>query len=157
VLEVRPYQLMCIVCRVGEGRGEDLGDTRLDEILKAVRQDRKRPVALRCNVDTVYRYQNPGQADDTREGELFNAKRDLDIIQKLGLVPGDTRPALDLLDRLLTNVPTARGICGYDAVTSEQWRGCSRAASSRPDFSVRIGLAIPDLWKPCSAILRPGL
>jgi hypothetical protein len=84
---------MCIVCRIGEGRGEDLGDARLNEILKAVRQDRKRPVALRCNVDTVYRYQNPGQADDTREGELFNAKRDLDVLQKLGLKYGDTMPA----------------------------------------------------------------
>ena len=29
VLEVRPYQLMCIVCCIGEGRKEDLGDARL--------------------------------------------------------------------------------------------------------------------------------
>lgn len=129
ILEVRPYQLMCMVCRMGEGRGEDLGDARLNEILKAVRQDRKRPVSLRCNVDTVYRYQNPGKAGDTGEGELFNAKRDLDILQKLGLVPGDARPAVDMLDRLLAKVPTARGICGYDAVTSETWRGCARAGS----------------------------
>ena len=31
-LEVRPYQLMCIVCRIGEGRTQDLGDARLTEI-----------------------------------------------------------------------------------------------------------------------------
>jgi hypothetical protein len=142
VLDVRPYQLMCIVCRIGEGRGEDLGDARLSEILKAVRQDRKRPLSLRCNVDTVYRYQNPGQADDTPEGELFNAKRDLDIVQKLGLVPGDTRPAVDMLDRLLTNVPTARGICGYDAVTSETWRGCARAASGFYEKGRTLGIKV---------------
>jgi hypothetical protein len=140
VLEVRPYQLMCIVCRIGEGRGGDLGDARLNEILKAVRQDRKRPVALRCNVDTVYRYQNPGHADDTREGELFNAKRDLDILQKLGLVPGDARPALDLLDRLLAKVPTARGICGYETATSDAWRGCARATSGCYEKGRALGI-----------------
>jgi hypothetical protein len=129
VLEVRPYQLMCIVCRIGEGRRDDLGDVRLTEILKAVRKDRKRPLTLRCNVDTVYRYQNPGHADDTREGELFNAKRDLDILQKLGLVPGDTRPALDMFDRLLTKICTARGVCGYEGPASAEWQGCPRAGS----------------------------
>ncbi len=29
------------------------------------------------------------------EGELFNAKRDLDMLQKLSPVPNDTRPAID--------------------------------------------------------------
>jgi hypothetical protein len=85
---------MCIICRIGAGCTDDLGNPRLNTILKAVRQDPKVPLTLRCNVDTVYRYQNPGHAEDTSEGELYNAKRDLDIIQKLGLVPGDTRPAL---------------------------------------------------------------
>ncbi len=140
LLVVRPYQPMCIVCCLGEGRGEDLGDARLSEILKAVRQDRKRPVTLRCNVDTVYRYQNPGRADDTREGELFNAKRDLDVLQKLGLVPGDTRPAVDLFDRLLAKIPTARGICGYEAVTSETWCGCARSASGWYEKGRALGL-----------------
>lgn len=139
-MEVRPYQLMCIVCRLGEGRNADVGDARLDEILKAVRQDRKRPVALRCNVDTVYRYQNLGRAEDTSEGELFNAKRDLDILQKLGFVPGDTRPAVDVLDRLLAKVPTALGICGYDTVTSATWRGCARAASGSYEKGRALGI-----------------
>ena len=140
VLEVRPYQLMCIVCRIGEGCGEGLGDSRLGEVLKAIRQDRKRPVSLRCNVDTVYRYQNPGHAEDTREGELFNAKLDLDILQKLGMVPGDTRPAVDLLDRLLANVPTARGICAYETATCETWRGCARAASGCYEKGRALGI-----------------
>jgi len=128
-LEVRPYQLMCVVCRLGEGRGDDLGVPRLTEILRVVRQDRKTPVTLRVNVDTVYCYQNPGHADDTPEGELFNAKRDLDILRRLGLVPGDTRPAVDMFERLLANVPKAEGICGYGPAASATWRGCPRAAS----------------------------
>ena len=96
------------------GCTDDLGDPRLTAILQAVRQDPKLPLTLRCNVDTVYRYQNPGHAEDTAEGELFNAKRDLDIVQKLGLVPGDTRPAIDMFERVLAKIPQARGICGYE-------------------------------------------
>jgi len=139
-LEVRPYQLMCIVCRIGEGRTDDLGDARLNEILAAVRRDRKIPVRLRCQCDTVYRYQNPGTEENTPEGALFNAKRDLDIIQKLGLVPGDARPAIDLFERLLLNVPTATGICGYETVTGDAWRGCARAASGHYEKGHALGI-----------------
>ena len=130
-LSVRPYQLMCVICRVGAGGTDDLGDPRLTAILAAARQDPKRPLSLRCNVDTVYRYQNPGRAEDTDEGELFNAKRDLDILQKLGLVPGDTRPAIDLFERVLAQIPQARGICGYATLTSDTWRGCPQAGQPR--------------------------
>ncbi len=139
-LEVRPYQLMCIVCRIGEGRAEDLGDARLNEILAAVRRDRKIPIRLRCNCDTVYRYQNPGAEENTPEGELFNAKRDLDVIQKLGLVPGDARPAVDMFERLLLNVSTATGICGYETVTGDAWRGCARAASGNYEKGHALGI-----------------
>ena len=51
LLKVRPYQLMCIICRIGEGRTADLGDARLNEILKAVRNDHKTPMQLCCNED----------------------------------------------------------------------------------------------------------
>ncbi len=148
-LEVRPYQLMCVVCRLGAGRGEDLGDARLTAILGAARQDRKQPITLRCSTDHVYRYQNPGRGDDTPEGELFNDKRDLDILQRLGLVPGDCRPALDLFGRLLSKVPTARGICGYERVTSETWRGCPQAVSG--NYEKGRGLGINALLPPRDA------
>ena len=139
-LDVRPYQLMCIVCRIGEGRKETLGDARLDEILTAVREDPARPVRLRLNHESVYRYQNPGPGEDTPEGELFNAKRDLDIIQKLGLVPGDARPALDMFERLFKDVAAAKGICGYETVTSDTWKGCPRATSGNYEKGHAMGL-----------------
>ncbi|NOX53533.1 MAG: hypothetical protein GXP27_03680, partial [Planctomycetes bacterium] len=124
VLDVRPYQLMCVVCRIGEGRDADLGDEKLSRLLAAVRSYPKVPLRLRMNADSVYQYQNSGRTDDTPEGDLFNEKRDLDILQKLGLVPGDTRPAIDMFERLLAEVPTAKGICGYGTTTADLWRGC---------------------------------
>jgi len=140
VLQVRPRQLMCIVCRIGEGQTQDLGDPRLTEILAAVREDPKIPIRLRANTDSVYRYVNPGPAEDTPEGELFNAKRDLDVLQKLGLAPGDARPAVDMFERLLANVPAAKGVCGYETVTSDAWRGCPRAESGNYEKGHALGI-----------------
>jgi hypothetical protein len=140
ILDVRPYQLMCIVCRRGEGRTEDLGDARLSEILAASQADSTIPIRLCLNTESVYTFQNPGHGEDTSEGELFNLKRDLDIIQKLGLVPGDTRPAEDMFERLLVNIPTARGICGYEEVTADTWRGCRRAGSGNYEKGHALGL-----------------
>ncbi len=139
-LDVRPYQLMCIVCRLGEGKTEDLGDARLTEILAAVQEDSAIPIRLRLNTESVYTYQNPGHSEDTSEGELFNVKRDLDILQKLGLVPGDTRPAEDMIERILVNIPTASGICGYQDITGDTWRGCRRAASGDYEKGHALGL-----------------
>jgi hypothetical protein len=140
ILEVRPYQLMCTVCRIGEGRTEDLGDARLTGILATVREDPKIPIRLRSNTESVYCYQNPGPAEDSPEGELFNAKRDLDILQKLGLVPGDARPAIDMFERLLANVATANGVCGYETVTADSWQGCPRAASGNYEKGHKLGI-----------------
>ncbi len=140
-IDVRPYQLMCVVCRIGEGRTEDLGDVRLTEILRTVRHDPKTLIRLRLNTSSIYRCQNPGPAEDTPEGELFNGKRDLDITQKLGLVPGDARPAIDMFERLLTSVTTAKGVCGYERVSGPNWQGCSQAFSGHYENGCARGVA----------------
>jgi hypothetical protein len=140
-LSVRPYQLMCLVCRIGSGLAEDLGDPRLTAILRAVRADPDTPMALRCNVGSVYRYQNPGTDDDTPEGELFNIKRDLDILHRLGLAPGDTRPARELFLRVLKVIETPAGICGYDDVTADAWRSCDAARSGHYEKGRAMGIA----------------
>lgn len=125
-LTVRPYQLMDIVAGIGAGRGSESSDARLTEILRCVRENPRISITLRCNVQGNYAYQNPGHAEDTPEGALFNAKRDLDILQRLGLVPGSTRPADELFLRVLKDLPTAQGICTYADVTSGTWEGLSR-------------------------------
>lgn len=125
-LQVRPYQLMHIVSKIGAGLDDDLGDVRLTEILAAVRSNPELPLTLRCNVTSDFAYQNPGNAEDTPEGPLFNVQRDLRILQRLGLAPGDTRPAIDLFERLLQRIETGEGILWFREVTSELWRGEAR-------------------------------
>jgi hypothetical protein len=122
-LDIRPYELMRIVSEIGAGRTDDLATQRLTFILRSVRQRPALPLTLRCNVTTAYAYQNPGLDLDTPEGKLFNVRRDLRILQRMGLVPGDTRPAIELFRRLLENVESARGILWFDEITSDAWIG----------------------------------
>jgi hypothetical protein len=122
-LQVRPYQLMRIVSKIGEGRDADLGDARLAEILAAARANPAIPLTLRCNVTGEYAWQNPGHDEDTPGGPLINAQRDLRILQRLGLAPGDTRPAIDLFGRILENIETAEGILWFRDTTSDAWKG----------------------------------
>jgi hypothetical protein len=97
-------------------------------------QDPNLPLTLRCNVDTVYQYQNPGHAEDTAEGEPFNAKRDLDILQKLGLVPGETLPARKLYDLLFERTSFTRDICGFGdgEARAPEWSICGGARNDAP-------------------------
>ncbi|MGI6207601.1 MAG: hypothetical protein ACOYEW_05235 [Anaerolineae bacterium] len=139
-LEIRPYQAMCIACHLGAGES-DAGGGRLGEILQAVREKPYRPVTLRLQVNSVYAFQNPGRAEDTPEGELYNTKRDLDIIQHLGLTPGVVLPAIDLFDLLLRHIESTEGVCAYGEVTSEVWRGCARAQSGDYERARERGLS----------------
>jgi hypothetical protein len=141
-LDVRPYQLMCLICRLGsDGSCRYPFEERLDEILAAARRDPLTPVRLRCNSDTDFAYQNPGHEYDTPEGALFNERRDLEVLRLLGLAPGDARPAEEMLDRVFRFIPTCRGVCGYDTVTSDAWRGCPIAASGNYERGVAMCLA----------------
>lgn len=141
-INLRPYQLMCLVCRHAAAHPDQYGQAnRLDAILNSIRSNPEQPLQLTCNVDSVYAWQNPGSAEDTPEGALFNVKRDLDILRELGLVPGDTRPALELFSRLILKIPACQGICGYPSNTSPDWTGCRWANSGHYEEGVRRGIA----------------
>ena len=44
-LSIRPYQLMCLVCRQAAGFEGDARDAKLKEMLAAIRKKPERPVA----------------------------------------------------------------------------------------------------------------
>jgi len=139
-LALRPYQALCAVCSLGE---EDSAtkDERLKEILEAVRNNPEMPITLRCNVGDVFLFQDPGTEDDTPEGYEYNRRRDLDILLKLNLVPGVTVTARILFNRLLDRITTVSGICGYDTVTSDSWKGCPKADSGCYEKAREKGIA----------------
>lgn len=125
-LSVRPYQLMCLFCRLGRQDRQEAyyHEERLDEIQAAVKLNPIVPLSLCCNTDAVYQYQNPGREFDTPEGAYFNDLRDLSVLRKLGAVPGDTRPAVDFFDQIPVAIPACSGICAYLAEEAPGWPAC---------------------------------
>ena len=125
-MTLRPYQLLCAICSLGEGESCD-PDVEIGELLGAVRESPDMPITLRCNASDVFVYQNPGPAADTVEGAEFNVKRDLEILHKLNLFPGATLPARIIFNRLLETIEELSGICHFPSTTSEAWQGCPKA------------------------------
>jgi hypothetical protein len=139
-LVVRPYHLLCVVCSVGDG-DPGRSSERVKKIREAVRANPDMPVTVACNAGDVYVYQDPGTGEDTPEGRDFNRKRDLDILQRMSWPPGTTLPARTVFLCLLRQITTVSGICGYDRVTSEGWKGCPKAKSGCYEKGHQQGIA----------------
>jgi len=140
-MKIRPYQLMCIFCKSEGGFGKTAGDRKLKKIMGEIARNPDMPVTLVCNVSSSYSYQNPGKNDDTPEGELYNVKRDIDILQRMGLVPGTTMPVRFLMAKLLETVESSMGICGYGNKVSKVWKGCKDAESGNYESARKKGLS----------------
>ena len=138
-ITIRPYQALCAVCSIGKGSSEPK-DEKMKRLLDAVRKNSDAPVTLRCNVGDVFTFQDPGTEDDTPEGAEFNRRRDLEILQRLNFIPGVTVTARILFNRLLDRIETVSGICGYDATTSDVWKGCPMAKSGNYERGRKMGI-----------------
>lgn len=124
-LTLRPYQLLCLVCSLGETPSR-ARDPWLPAVLDVIRRRPDVPITLTCNAHGVYAYQDPGTGLDTHGSPEFNRKRDLDILQRLDLAPGSTLPARTMLMRLFKAISTVVGICGFETVTAKAWQGCPK-------------------------------
>jgi hypothetical protein len=143
-IELRPYQLLCLVCMLGEQQSEaaqrepfeSLNEQPfwqnkhefLTRVLQTMQAEPDLPVVLRCNAGGVFAFQDPGHAADSPEGEEFNQRRDLEILRQLDLAPGATLPARALLYRIQNHLKTVDGVCGSSSCTRcPAWQGCPKA------------------------------
>jgi hypothetical protein len=144
-LTLRPYQLLCTICSLGEeGKGSAKQYEKCKQIREAIRKNPDLPITLACHCGDLYAYQDSGTAEDTPEGDEFNRKRDLDVLQILDLAPGCTLPARAIFSTLLKGVSTVSGICGYQTVTGEAWKGCSVASSG--NYERGYEKALKEAW-----------
>lgn len=127
---LRPYQLMCAVCSLGEENAET-ADPRTGEVLAAIGANPDEPITLRCNAGDVFVYQDPGPDADTPGGAEYNISRDLEILHRLNLFPGACLPARIIVNRLLDGIEDPGGICGYGSGASESWPGCPHVDTGR--------------------------
>ena len=128
-VDIPARQLLGTVCVAG-GAECPLFREREDalEVLQRVKRDPSASIRLTSNADRVPHYSMLEDADYARlnrEGVL-NRKRDLDVLQRLGLSPGDTRRARYLYELLLQRIDTPVGICAHD---TPGWEGCPLARS----------------------------
>lgn len=129
-INVRPYQVMCLICRLGKKQDTPYYfEKELNALQEAIKADLNQPLLLRCNVESTFRFQNPGTELDTPEGELFNLRRDLTILQRLGLTPGSAFPATDLIRLFVNALPECADVCGALPDHAETWQGCKFATS----------------------------
>ena len=135
-LSLRPYQLLSTVCVRGGLRCPEMPPEEAHAVLEAVGRDPTVALRLVSDADEVPHYtalygSSPPARPETLPGQpvhrdVFNRKRDLDVLQRLGLVPGDTRRARWLYELLFERIATPDGICAYDTA---DWEGCPQARS----------------------------
>ncbi|MFA6108176.1 MAG: hypothetical protein WDA75_05330 [Candidatus Latescibacterota bacterium] len=128
-VEIPARQLLGTVCVAGGAACPLLGSREEAlAVLKLVKRDPAACIRLVSDADRVPHYTMLQEGDYARidlEG-VRNRKRDLDVLQRLGLSPGDTRRARYLYELLLQRVETPAGICAHD---TPGWEGCPLARS----------------------------
>lgn len=113
---LQPRLLLCLRCRAGGGTSGQFAKDGVDALAERIRREPDTCIRLESSFDEV-----GGRTDlyDTTTPE--ERKRDLDVLCRLGLVPGDERTARDLFSRIDQLIPSLDGICRYD--TSQAFVG----------------------------------
>lgn len=125
---IQAGQLMGTVCRAGgvecplicADKAQAIRDRTLADptITIQLLSDAEETPHYTCLTDAHYAARDPQIVRDR--------KRDLDVLQRLGLVPGDIRRARYIYELLFQRIETPWGICGWD---TPGWEGCPLATS----------------------------
>ncbi|MCD6362369.1 MAG: hypothetical protein J7M38_16040 [Armatimonadetes bacterium] len=125
---IQARQLLGTVCRAG---GVDCPLISAEEAASIREQTLADPtvtIQLMSDAEEIPHFRElPDDIYATRDPETVrNRKRDLDVLQRLGLVPGSIRRARYLYEWLFRRIETPWGICAWD---TPGWEGCGHARS----------------------------
>lgn len=125
---IRAHQLLSLVCIRGGAKCPLMEAAKAREVLQQLGVDPATTIRLESNADEIPHYTALGPEARTplSAQEVLNRKRDLDVFQRLGLAPGDTRRARYLYELLFKRIETLNGICAHD---TQGWEGCALARS----------------------------
>lgn len=131
VLRIRPHHLMCMSCWIGSSGGEGIRDNdTLDELYKRICSDPDLEIILvegNCEACNCCDGFHPGSTRCVHAGGFIrDYKKDLDVFQKLGLMPGARMNARKLLMLIYERIPSTTDVCGYGTgvVTAQEWTLC---------------------------------
>ena len=121
-------QLLGTVCIIGGAECPLIERQRAQDIAERVRADPTVAIQLASDADEIPHYSTLSDEDYARmdPAAVLNRKRDLDVLQRLGLVPGSVRRARYLYTLLFERIETPDGICAFD---TPGWEGCPLARS----------------------------
>lgn len=137
-IEVEPRILLCINCK--RGGGDILCYKIINELIERIKNNPELHITMKGAFDEV-----------GARTELFykqtpaERKKDLDVLQRLGLCFGDTRTARDLFLRISKNIPSLKGICEYYPNEYGTWKECSLA---RKDYYIKGNKPLPNAQSP---------
>jgi hypothetical protein len=134
-VRLRPHLLLCAVCQYAAGERPPFKPDDLPEFLQMILKDKPDiPVRLVRQADWMMCGPCPqrvpglnGCANIQGAGGLSNEKRDLDVLQQLGLHYGDVIKARDLYRLIFAKIRTSLTTCARNGngPTSVWWdRGC---------------------------------
>jgi hypothetical protein len=136
-LRIRPHVAMCAICNYGshEGKSPPLAADNIVEFIRILRERPETPVIMAQGADWMICAPCGRRVPELNacvnvygSGGLSNEKRDLDLLQKLGLTFESSLPGRDFLRLLLERVPTTQDICRRDNPDlSVWWDGCGQA------------------------------
>jgi len=126
IVALRAHQLPATVCAAAGVECPLIDRKRAHEVLDRLGRDPTLTIRLTSPADELphYRRVSPDSLSASSADDVFNRKRDLDVLQRLGLVPGAVRRARYLYALLFERIASLDGLCAWD---TEQWCGCEHA------------------------------
>jgi hypothetical protein len=133
---LRPHHLLCLFCHQGGGEPPDREAWALDAALASVAADRNLLLTLTTACNCMGGPENQPQLYDPA-----TRRKDLQVLQRLNLAPGDTRPAHWLLrDAVPRFVPDLHGICDLGGQSGPAWPECPECRRGAYDRGLKAGL-----------------
>lgn len=119
LLELWPHHLLCMLCMNGGAFLPFMKEHCLKEKLEKIKSNPDIHIRLVTSFDEI-----GVQTDTFYEQTPIERKRDLNVLQKLGLVPNDIRTARVLLNRINENINDLQGICATGFIPAAAWSDC---------------------------------
>ena len=128
VITIKARQLLGLVCIAGGAECPLIKKEKAFDILAKMKSNPTLTIRLESDVDRIPHFTqlSDSELQTIDKNDVFNRKRDLDVLQKLGLIPGAIRRARFLIERLFATIETPCEICSYK---TSQWKGCNQAES----------------------------